>query len=162
MRFIVGALALGLVAGQASAADFAHRRLGQGVSLVVAGDFVRAEPPLREALRADDSLAWGHYNLAVVLRATGRPEAAMAEYQAAFARFDPRDESALGQCLYGGALAAEALGDPARAAAAWSDFVHLARPYASEQPAVQIARAHIVQQRQLAGLKTHGINKASR
>lgn len=114
--------------------DRPHEVLGQGVALVVAGQFAEAEKPLREALRLDPTLAEGHYNLGVALRGQARFDDAIAEYRASLHGFKSEGDRA--KALYGMDLAKEARGDKS----AWDDYLTFALPLREEQDAVQIAQ----------------------
>ena len=138
-------LAAALTLGPAVAAhadgsllDRAHQRLGQGVALVVQGRHAEAEKPLRQALRDDPELREAHYNLGVALRAQGRFDEAVAEYDRALALTAADDEPARARCLYGAALAREARGDHD----AWDRYLAYARPFRAERPSVEVALAH--------------------
>jgi tetratricopeptide (TPR) repeat protein len=136
---LVGAIALVPPFARAqSVLDKPHTILGDGVSLVVQGRYADAEKKLREALREQPSLREGHYNLAVALREQGQIDEAIEEYGRALAMYSPDDEPNRAKCLYGMALAKEARGDKD----AWDAYLAFARPYADEQPDVQIAMDH--------------------
>jgi tetratricopeptide (TPR) repeat protein len=132
--------------------DEAHRRLGDGVSLVVQGRYAEAEKPLRQALRDNPKLVNAHYNLGVALREQGLYDEAVAEYDRALALAPVDDEPLRAQCLYGSALAREARGDKN----AWDRYLAFARPYKDEQPAVAIALQH---RDMLAGIKVPGTTR---
>jgi Flp pilus assembly protein TadD len=133
--------------------DKPHKLLGQGVVLVVAGDWPQAEKKIREALRLNPSLAEGHYNLAVALRNQGRFDEAIVEYHTALGGFVREEDRA--KALYGVGLAREAKGDKN----AWSEYLAWAVPLKDEQNAVQIAEQH---NDEMHGVKVPGTQKASR
>jgi tetratricopeptide (TPR) repeat protein len=157
-------LAAALVFGPAAVAhadvllDRAHQRLDDGAHLVVQGRYAEAEKPLRQALRDQPNLREAHYNLGAVLRAEGRYDEAIAEYNRALALTskDKDDESVRARCLYGAALAKDARGDKN----AWDEYLAFARPWQVEQPAVQIAEER---KQALNEVKVPGVaQKASR
>ena len=135
--------------------DRPHAILGQGVADVVAGRYADAEKQLREALREDPSLREAHYNLAVVMRAQGAYDAAIAEYAAAEAMYARGDEPNRAKCLYGIALAKEARGDRD----AWDQYLAFARPRRNEQRVIPIAEEHA---EVLNGIRVPGTQKAAR
>jgi tetratricopeptide (TPR) repeat protein len=143
-----------LLAGGLARADLsaAEKKVNQATRLIVDGRYAAAEPFVRQAIALDPNNAWAHYNLGVVLRGTGRFEAAVAEYRRAMELFPPGDVPQQTQSLYGIALAQEAIGDPRAAAAAWNDYIQYAQRFAAEQPAVEIARHHLDTNLRLAGL----------
>jgi tetratricopeptide (TPR) repeat protein len=152
------AVTLGLAPSLAAAQvrlDRPHRLLGEGVSLVVAGCYGQAIPKLTEAVRADPNLRNAHYNLGVAYSHTGELDRAIVEYQIAVQQTPRRDEVAMGQALYGEALAREANGERN----AWSQYLSWAQSRPREQPALQIALAR---QAQLAAIRIPGTQKASR
>ena len=155
-------LAAALVLGPAAVAhadvllDRAHQRLDEATHLVVQGRYAEAEKPLRQALRDDPNLREAHYNLGAVLRAEGRYDEAIAEYNRALALTSSDDESVRARCLYGAALAMDARGDKN----AWDQYLAFARPWQIEQPAVQIAEER---KQALNEVKVPGVaQKASR
>jgi Tfp pilus assembly protein PilF len=154
MMAVTVALAPSLAEAQA-VLDHPHRVLGEGVSLVVAGQYAAAIPKLTEALREDPRLGNAHYNLAVAYKHTGDLDRAIAEYQCALQLTPRRDEVTTGQVLYGLALARDANGERD----AWSQYLAWARPRTREQPAVQIA---LERQAQLNGVVVPGTQKATR
>lgn len=131
--------------------DHPHRVLGRGVGAVVDGDYKKAEPLLRDALRMDPLMAEGHYNLAVVLRDTGRFDDAVNEYRTAlglFQKYGAADgENGISRCLYGIALAEESRGDPGSAASAWNEYLKWAKRFSAEKPAAEIAQRHLMTER---------------
>jgi tetratricopeptide (TPR) repeat protein len=151
MKFTFGlALAVTLALSPMARAqlDHPHRVLGRGVAAVVDGDFKKAEPLLRESLQLNPDMPEGHYNLAVVLRATGRYEEAVDQYRVAmdlFKKYGAADgENAVSRSLYGIALAEESRGDPQNASAAWSDYLRWAKRFKQEHPAEEIAQRHLL------------------
>jgi tetratricopeptide (TPR) repeat protein len=142
----------------------AHRDVEQATSLIVQGRYNEAEPFLRRALGRNPKEAEAHYNLGAVLRATGRPDEAIGHYQAASRLFSPRDRPNQAKSLYGAALAAEDVGDPTRAIAAWQAYLRYDMRFAASQPAVAIARQRLAQQQVLAQqrLRPPGTQKAGR
>lgn len=122
---------------------------------IVRSDYAGAEPLLRRAVVEAPNDPYAHYNLAAVLRATGRGEAAIPEYRRAKELFETVGPRANGQgdianCLYGIGLAEEARGDAQAAARAWGDYIRFAQRYSGEQPAVAIARQHAQADERLA------------
>jgi tetratricopeptide (TPR) repeat protein len=171
MRIIFAALTLATATTVARADDESpilsppHQKLGQGVSLVVEGRFREAEPVLREALRMDPRMSEAHYNLAVVLRNTGRYDEAIDHYRMALVRYAPNDEPNRAKALYGIALAAEATGDPERGARAWRDYIDFDRGFAAARPAVAIAESRLATQEHELALRRQripGTQKAGR
>jgi Tfp pilus assembly protein PilF len=125
---------------------------------MVRGDYGGAERSLRRAVVDAPAEPYAHFNLASVLRETGRNDEAVAEYRRAKELFQrvggaANGEADVGNCLYGIALAEEAKGDPQAAANAWSDYIHFAQRFAGEQPAVAIARDRARTDQQLAHLR---------
>jgi tetratricopeptide (TPR) repeat protein len=141
-----------------------HQKLGQGVKLVVDGKYAEAEPVLRCAIEMDPSMAEAHYNLAVVLRQTGRNEEAITEYRAAQKLFDPSSVPNQAKSLYGIALATDDLGDPARAARAWQEYIAFDRKYAGGSAALPIAQARLADAQRMAHIRVAppGTQKAGR
>jgi len=142
----------------------ADQRVNRATPMIVSGRMAEAEPLLREAIAIDANDAEAHYNLAVVLRATNRFPEAIGEYRAAEQIYAPDDEPNRAKCLYGIALATESLGDPGRAMTAWDEYVRFDSRFAHAQPAVAIAREHLVLQQNLAAAPTvpPGTQKAGR
>jgi len=119
--------------------------VASATQMIVQGDFAGAEPLLRKAVREAPDEPEPHYNLAVVLRSTGRNLEAAAEYHQALDIFESTDarEADVARCLYGIALAQEANGDPRVAVSAWDNYIQFAQRFRAEQPSVAIARMHI-------------------
>jgi tetratricopeptide (TPR) repeat protein len=142
----------------------ADQRVNQATPMIISGRMADAEPLLRAAIALDPNDSEAHYNLAVVLRATNRFPEAIGEYRAAEQLYAADDEPNRAKCLYGIALATESLGDPARAMTAWDEYVRFDSRFAHAQPAVAIAREHLVQQQNLAAAPTPppGTQKAGR
>jgi tetratricopeptide (TPR) repeat protein len=135
--------------------DHAHKLLGEGVGDVVAGRFHEAIPKLQKAVRENPRLRNGYYNLGVAYRQLGDNDAAVAEYEMALRLTPPSDTPGMAQALYGQALARDARGD----VDAWNQYLAWARPRASEQAAVRIAKER---QEMLAGIRVPGTQKAVR
>jgi len=131
--------------------DEPHKMLGRGVGAVVDGDYKKAEPLLRDSLRMDPLMAEGHYNLAVVLRDTGRFDEAVNEYRTAlglFQQYGAADgENGVSRCLYGIALSEESGGNAAQAASAWNEYLKWAKRFSPEKPAAEIAQRHLIMER---------------
>lgn len=149
MRFVV--LVAILVTPALSWAQFQLPRgkeeVNRASEMIVRGDYASAEPLLRRAVIDAQNDPYAHYNLAAVLRDTGRNEEAIVEYRRAQQLFEtvgPRanGEADIANCLYGIALAKEALGDVQATARAWDDYIRFAQPFSEEQSAVAIAREH--------------------
>jgi tetratricopeptide (TPR) repeat protein len=135
--------------------DKPHHDLGRGVALVVNGRYTEAEKVLRHALAENPDMREGHYNLAVVLRQTGRNDEAIAEYRKALNAYDPADEPNRAKALYGIALAREAMNDKH----AWDEYLAFARPLRGQRNGVEVAeqRTELLQ-----GVKVPGTRKAKR
>jgi tetratricopeptide (TPR) repeat protein len=129
-----------------------HQAVDQATQYIVAGRFLDAEPLLRRAIAIDRGLPEAHYNLGVVLRATGRYEPAIAEYQIAERLFPRGETSKRARSLYGAAIAA------------LQEYVRFDSRFASAQPAVAIAREHLCMEQQLAQTQPRppGTQKAAR
>jgi tetratricopeptide (TPR) repeat protein len=124
-------------------------------TLIVRGRYAEAEPLLRQAIANAPGDPYAYFNLASVLRATGRNQEAIANYRSAQSLFSSSGRSANGpsdiaNCLYGIALAREAGSDPRAAAQAWNEYIRFAQRFANEQPAVAIAREHVDTNQRLA------------
>jgi tetratricopeptide (TPR) repeat protein len=132
-----------------------EEEVNRASALIVSGRYGEAEPLLRQAVVNVPGDPYAYFNLASVLRATGRNEEAIANYQRAQSLFAASGKSANGpgdiaNCLYGVALAREAGNDPRAAAQAWNDYIGYAQRFAREQPAVAIAREHVDEDQRLA------------
>jgi tetratricopeptide (TPR) repeat protein len=143
-----------------------ERALNEGTSLIVAGKFAEAEPPLRRALAIDPNLANAHYNLGVSLRHQARLGEAIAAYRAAADGFAPNDEPNRSKALYGAALAADDTGDPELATRAWRDYVAFDRQFEGTEAVLAIAQRRLdASERNLAELRGRqipGTQKATR
>lgn len=128
--------------------------VNQASARIVRGDYAGAEPLLRRALAESPNDPYAHFNMATVLRATGRNVDAIAEYRQAQRLFQTiggaNGEGDVGNCLYGIALAQEANGNPEAAARAWQSYMSFAHGRAHEQAAVAIARDRLLTNQQLA------------
>jgi tetratricopeptide (TPR) repeat protein len=157
MRVFVLAILLSLPAAASAQVRLpkGQEEINQASAMIVRGDYAGAEPLLRRALAVAPNEPYAHFNMATVLRATGRNADAIAEYQQARRLFETVRPGAngagdIGNCLYGIALAHEADGDAAAAARAWQSYVSFARGVDSEQAAVAIAQDRLRTDRQLA------------
>jgi tetratricopeptide (TPR) repeat protein len=132
-----------------------EEEVNRASTLIVRGRYAEAEPLLRQAVANAPGDPYAYFNLASVLRATGRNQEAIANYQSAQSLFASTGKSANGpsdiaNCLYGIALAREASDDPHAAVQAWNDYIRYAQRYASEQPAVALAHEHVFTEQRLA------------
>ncbi len=152
---LVGLLALPAVATAQVRLPKGQEEVNRASERMARGDYAGAEPLLRRAVVDAPNDPYAHFNLASVLRATGRNDEAITEYHAAKRLFEdigPRanGEGDVGNCLYGIALAEEAKGDPVMAERAWQSYVRFARRFEREQPAVAIAQERIRTNAELA------------
>lgn len=166
---LLGVLLAPLVAAAQVRLPRGQEKVNRASSMIVRGDYRGAEPLLRQAVAEAPNDPYAHFNLASVLRATGRYDEAIASYQKAQALFAPVGAGANGpsdvaNCLYGIALARDQAGEPMAAAQAWNDYIQFAQRFANEQPAVAIARVHVDMDRQLAQTSTpvRGTREATR
>ncbi|MDB4968794.1 MAG: hypothetical protein JWN44_4483 [Myxococcales bacterium] len=160
MRMGIVIIALALPAGASAQARLpkGQEEINRAAEKIVRGEYPAAEPLLRQALVDAPSDPWGHFNLASVLRDTGRSGEAVSEYAEAKRLFETAgsgrgNEHNVANCLYGRALAQEAIGDAQASIAAWNDYIGFAVRFGTEQPAVAIAREHIHTDQYLAGLR---------
>jgi tetratricopeptide (TPR) repeat protein len=146
MRLVSLALLFTLTASASS--------LDEGLHAMIAGNYPRAAQELAVAVaeRPHDPIA--HFNYASTLRALGRNDEALVEYQAALR--EARDPKLHSDVLYGIALTRNQQGDPALAAAAWRSYLAFASGR-GETGATQIARQNLA-----SAEREIGIRKAAR
>jgi tetratricopeptide (TPR) repeat protein len=159
VTILVGLVLTPLVAAAQVRLPKGEEEVNRASEMIVRGDYAAAEPLLRRAVTDAPSDPYAYFNLASVLRATGRDAEAIENYRRAQTIFETKGPRANGpgdiaNCLYGIALAREATGDPQAAANAWNDYIRFAQRFTSEQPAVAIAREHVDTELRLA--RTNG------
>jgi tetratricopeptide (TPR) repeat protein len=135
LAVIVGLLALPTVTWAQYRLPKGEEEVNRASEMMVRFDYAGAEPLLRRAIADTPRDPYAHYNLAALLRATGRYDEAIAEYDRAKELFETTDRHAngrgdVGNCLYGIALATEAKDDPQAAARAWNDYIRFAQRFA--------------------------------
>jgi len=145
---LVGLLCMPGIASAQARLPKGQAEVNRASALMVRGQYAQAEPLLRQAVVDAPNDPYAHFNLASLLRATGRSDQSIASYERARDLFEtqgPRANGAgdISNCLYGIALALEASGDPRAAAQAWNDYIRFAQRYESGHPAIAIAREHV-------------------
>jgi len=142
----------------------------RAAEMMVRGDYVHAEPLLRLAVTEVPNDPYAHFDLASTLRALGKNDEAITEYGIAKRLYEtvgPRANGPgdIGNCLYGIALAREAMDDPMAAARAWNDYIAYARNQPGEPRAtVEIAHNHVDMNIRIAQARgpIPGVKKATR
>jgi tetratricopeptide (TPR) repeat protein len=164
VTILVGLLLTPVVASAQFRLPKGEEEVNRASAMIVRGDYAAAEPLLRRAVADAPNDPYAYFNLASVLRATGRDDEAIENYRRAQKLFETKGPRANGpsdisNCLYGIALALEGTGDPQAAADAWNDYIRFAQRFASDQPAVAIARERVETDLRLA--RTNGPFRAS-
>lgn len=156
VTLLVGLLLVPVVA--AAQLPKGEEEVNRASEMMVRGDYAGAEPLLRQAISDAPGDPYAYFDLASVLRATGRNDEAIGEYRTAQRLFETKGPRANGQgdisnCLYGIALAREGMDNPQAAADSWNEYIRFAQRFGNEQPAVAIARERVETNTRLARAK---------